>query len=173
MKLDPHKSWRKVEERLRTETDARRRQLLTTMIAHMQAEAAGDLDGLMATVSAHPQYHQYGVDVDAGPKSRRAVEEFYAALIDSGCHRLEMNVERLVVDQDCVLTEGVLRIAYPGSLLRELRSEVDDPDASYLYEARMAIVWSFDEQGLISGEDSYVVEDGFKNLRKLKPEELP
>jgi hypothetical protein len=52
--------------------------------------------------------------------------------------------------------------------------EVDDPDADYLYEARMAILWPLDENGLFIGEDSYVGGDGFEGIadRKIDPDDV-
>ena len=68
-----------------------------------------------------------------------------------------------------------MRIAYPGNVLRLMGHEVDDPEAFYLFETRMNVLWPMDEDGLILGEDSYVGGDGFENIqqRKLRDDELP
>jgi hypothetical protein len=52
--------------------------------------------------------------------------------------------------------------------------EVDDPEAYYLYEARMATLWPFDENGKARGEDTYVGSDGFEGIadRKLGAEDI-
>ncbi len=169
MTIDPSRTWRRVEERLKTETEPRRRRNLETLLAHMKAEAAGDLDALLATVSEHARYHAYASDDPfLSPKGKAAVREFYKAVLGSGAQRLEFDVERLVVDDDCVLTEGMMRIAYPGSLLKFMGHEVDDPEAFYLYQARMAIVWPMDENGRVIGEDSYVAGDGFARIQSRK-----
>ena len=49
--------------------------------------------------------------------------------------------------------------------------DVDDPDAYYLYEARMATLWPFDADGMARGEDTYTGSDGFAGIadRKLAP----
>lgn len=175
MKLDPRKTWRLVEARLAREQDPRRRRNLESVLAHMKAEAAGDLDALMATVAEDAHYHAYASDDPIfSPRGKEEVRRFYSAYVSSGAHRLEFDVDRLLVDDDCVLTEGTMRIAYPGSLLRFMGHEVDDPDAFYLYETRMAVVWPIDEQGLVSGEDSYTAGDGFAGIanRKLRAEDL-
>jgi hypothetical protein len=67
-----------------------------------------------------------------------------------------------------------MRIAYPGRTLRAMGIDVDDADAYYLYEARMATLWPFDEQGLASGEDTYTGGDGFAGIaeRKLAAEDI-
>ena len=116
MKIDPNNTWRKVEERLKRETDPKRRRNLETVLAHMKAEAAGDLDGLMATLTDRevPHYHAYGTDDPIlSPRGRDAVRQFYAAFVASGAVKLELDVQRLVADEDFVITEGLMKIAYP------------------------------------------------------------
>lgn len=163
-----------VEERLARETEPRRRQLLENVLAHMKAESAGDLEGLMATLAPNPQYHQWGASpADHGPKGRAAVEQFYRDFVASGATNLEYDVERLVVDDDCIVTEGMMRIAYPGGTLQAMGRDVDEPSAYYLYEARMLVVWPFDADGMLLAEDAYTATDGFANLRKLGADELP
>ena len=48
--IDPRVTFRKVEERLETETDPVLRRNLETLLTHMKAEMAGDVDGLLAVV---------------------------------------------------------------------------------------------------------------------------
>ena len=169
MKLDPSKTWRKVEERLAHERDPRLRRNLETVLAHMKAEAAGDLDALMRTVAEDARYHAFGTDDPfLSPQGKPAVRDFYAAFVGSGAFRLELDVDRLVVDRDCVVTEGVMRIAYPGAALQAMGHAVDDPDAFYLYETRMAVLWPMDADGLVRGEDSYTGLDGFRGIAERK-----
>jgi len=102
------------------------------------------------------------------------VRSFYERLIASGATRLQLDVDRLVVDRDCVLTEGLMRMAYPRRALAAAGVEVDDEDACYLYEARMAVLWPMDDNGLVKGEDTYTGTDGFAGIadRKLRPEDI-
>ena len=174
--IDPAITWRKVEERLSTESDPARRRNLETVLAHMKAEAVGDLDGLLATMSEQAHYHTYSSPdvVELNPVGKAGVRRFYEQFIASGATKLQFEIDRLVVDEACILTEGVMRMAYPGRTLVGRGIAVDDPDASYLYEARMAVLWPFDEQGLALGEDTYTGTDGFAGIaaRKLAPEDI-
>lgn len=76
------------------------------------------------------------------------------------------------MDRDCVVTEGTMRMAWPGSLLQAIGTAVDDPDAMYLYEARMATFWMFDDEGRVRAEDTYTATDGLAGIagRKLAPD---
>ena len=167
--IDVHRTWAKVEERLATETDPILRRNLETVLDHMQAEARGDIDGLLVTLADDVAYHAYGTDEPAlNPVGKGAVRTFYESFVASGATRLEFDVDRLVVDRDCVVTEGVMRMAYPGRTLALRGIVVDDPDAFYLYEARMATFWPIDERGLARGEDTYTGGDGFAGIADRK-----
>ena len=177
MKIDPNNTWRKVEERLKTETHPRRRRNLETILAHMKAEAAGDLDGLMTTITTRetPHYQAFGTDDPIlSPRGRDAVRQFYAAFVASGAVKLELDVQRLVVDDDFVVTEGLMKIAYPGNLLRLMGHAVGDPDAFYLFQTPMCVIWPMDEDGRVVGEDTYTGGDGFAGIagRKLGPGDI-
>lgn len=175
MRIDPTKTWRAVEARLVRERDPRRRKNLQVVLAHMKAEAAPDLDALMATVAENARYRAWGTDDPLySPEGKAAVRDFYTAFVSSGAHRLELDVDRLVVDDDCVVTEGVMRIAYPGAIVQLLGHDVDDPAAYYLFEARMAVFWPIDADGLVVGEETYTGGDGFAGIaaRKLDRAEL-
>lgn len=169
--IDPTVTWARVEERLARESDPTLRRNLETLLAHMKAEADGDIDGLLDTLSDDVSYHAYGSD-DPGvsPTGKDAVRTFYSNFIASGASRLQLDIDRLVVDRDCILTEGIMRIAYPGRTLLAMGIAVDDPDSSYLYETRMATLWPFDENGLARGEDTYTGGNGFDGIehRKLR-----
>jgi len=171
MKIDPNNTWRKVEERLKSETSPKRRRNLETVLAHMKAEAAGDLEGLMATITTRhvPHYHAYGTDDPIlSPRGSDAVRQFYTAFVASGAVKLELDVERLVVDDDVIVTEGLMKIAYPGNLLRLMGHAVDDPDALYLFQTRMCVLWPMDAEAKVIAEDTYTGGDGFAGIAQRK-----
>jgi hypothetical protein len=179
MKLDPNNTWRLVEARLAREGDAVVRRNLELVLAHMKAEARGDIEGVVATLTEKPRYVTHDLpDVEAmNPRgSRDAVRAFYdRTIVQTGAHRLELACERVIADRDAVMTEGVMRMAYPGRTLAAMGIEVDDPDAYYLYESRMSVVWPVDaEAGKLIGEETYTGTDGFAGIagRKIAPEDI-
>jgi hypothetical protein len=171
--IDQHRTWKKVEERLAVETDPILRRNLETLLQHMKAEAALDMDTLMATVSENAKYQNFAQG-GTGPVGKAAVQKFYEDFAAGGAEKLQHDLDRLVVDQHCILTEGVMRMAWPGKTLLAMGIEVDDPDCDYLYETRMAILWPLDDDGLFIGEDSYVGGDGFEGIanRKVDPDDV-
>jgi hypothetical protein len=172
--IDQHVTWRKVEERLAHETDPILRRNLELLLVHMKAEAALDMETLMSTVSEQAIYQNFGQDGAIGPVGKDAVRRFYEDFAASGAQKLQLDIDRLIVDRDCILTEGVMRMAYPGRTLHARGIEVDDLDAHYLFETRMAVIWPIDEHGLFIGEDSYTSGDGFAGIaqRRIEASEI-
>ena len=173
VKLDPNKTWKLVEERLAREEDAVVRRNLELVMEHMKCEAKGDIEGVVATLCDKPKYIAHDMPGDAllNPEgSKDAVRAFYdATIVQTGAHRLELDCDRVVADRDTVMTEGVMRMAYPGRTLAAMGIEVDDPDAYYLYESRMSVVWPVDrEAGKLVGEESYTGTDGFAGIAERK-----
>jgi hypothetical protein len=158
--IDPRKNWQTAERHLAEEHEPRRRQILECLIEHSKAESCGDFGRLMDTVSPRAHYKTYAVSDEAerdaqSPKGKDGVAAYYKGIVEAGCHRIEHDVERMVVGRDALTTEGRLRMAYPGNVLALMGTEVPDPSGLYLYEQRLLIVWEFDEEGLVLCEDSY------------------
>lgn len=166
--IDSTRTWRLVEERLGRETDPRVRRNLETLLENMRAEAAGDLDRLMQTVSAEVRYVAHGSGPEYSPVGKDAVRAFYEGVISSGIGRLQFDVDRLVADGDSVVAEGVMRMAWPGTTLAAVGIEVDDRASDYLHEGRMAIFWGFDADGLVVAQDSYTGTDGLAGIAERK-----
>lgn len=166
------KSWQMLAERVATEPDARRREMLTTVARHVEAEVAGDVDALLETLIDDPRYQFWGRSGFDGPKGRDAVVAHYEMLNASGINRLEFEITRVMVDDAAVLTEGWFRHAYQGTMLQLLGSDEDvDGSAWYLVEYLALVVWPF-EGDLIVGEDVYFGTDP-KVIRQLGAGELP
>ncbi|HEX4428689.1 MAG TPA: nuclear transport factor 2 family protein [Frankiaceae bacterium] len=172
--IEQTRTWAAVEERLASETDPTLIRNLELVLDHMKSEAAGDLDGLLVSLADDASYHAYGAPPESSPTGKAEVRRFYEDFIASGATRLQLDIDRLVVDKHCILTEGVMRMAYPGSTLAARGIPVDDESAYYLYEARMATLWPFNDEGLIIGEDTYTGGNGFEDIagRKLAPEDI-
>ena len=102
--IDPTTTWEPLEKRLADSTDERHRTVLAAVIEHMKAEAAPDMQRLMATLSPHPDYHFWGVDGDFGPKTTEGVQAYYTDFLTTRTNILVFEVQRIVVDSHCVVT---------------------------------------------------------------------
>jgi hypothetical protein len=164
-------TWRSVEERLAKTTDPRHRKMLETVAEHGKAEAAGSVDGLMGTLVDDPQYHFWNGGQDYGPKGYDAVMKFYEGFVASGAGFFESYKPRIVVDDENVVTESVMRQLLPGAVAVARGYQVPDPDGHYIVRTRTVIFWPFDEDGRLIGEDSYNTSD--QAFEQVPEEELP
>jgi hypothetical protein len=175
--IDPYRTWLTLSERLKTERNPFHRAQLEKIIYHMKGEARGAVDQILTTVSPKATYISY--DKPEGPPrvftGHTEIREFYRQLLDTVSVDVEFFVERLVVDDYCVVTEGPSKSAMKGTTLHRLGVKVIEPDAFYLSEGRTLVLWPFDQDGMILGE--YIYRGASTPLaqvatRKLQPGEI-
>ncbi|WP_235738574.1 nuclear transport factor 2 family protein [Nocardioides alcanivorans] len=168
--IDPTRTWRPLEERLATTTSERQRVVLGIVIEHMKAESAPDLDALMATMAPNPNYHFWNGGKDTGPKGFDVLRQYYADFVASRTNVLEFEIDRLVVDDDCVVTEGYLKQIYPGDVA-VAAGLAQDASTAYLVVNRQLILWPVDADGKLVAEDSY--QSGPTSITAVAPADLP
>lgn len=172
MAFDQSTIWQALEERRDRTTSERHRQLLQVVMDHGRAEAERDLDGLMATLVAEPQYHFWVGGRDVGPKGYEAVRSYYEAFVLGGGAVFESPKERIVVDDDTVSHEGEVRNLVSGAIAKARGYAVPEETGHYLVTFRNVVFWSFDAAGLALGEDSYTAIDPTR-FERVPDEELP
>jgi len=178
MKINPANTWAAVQKAYEQETNPLHKELLKQVYLHMKTEVSGQLDPLMDTLTAEPVYHTYGMGPAFGPRGRDEVRAFYTDLIARGGNLFEFDVQRIVVGDTGVVTEGKLRNAYPGEAvmaagITEVNGEPVDPKAKYAAEVPLITVWPNAGDGKLLGEDIYFGGNPFAGLVKLAPEDEP
>jgi hypothetical protein len=138
----------------------------------MRTEIRGEFEALMATLVDDPQYHLWGLGAEMGPKGREAVATFYTDMIATGGNHFEFETNRIVVDHDAVVTEGVFRALMPGAAviasgITEVAGVPVDADARYVSENQILTVWPAAEDGRIKGEDIYFGSPPLSSLQLL------
>jgi hypothetical protein len=172
--FDPSKTWTSIQEKLDRTTDPRHRAMIGEVLAHARAEVDGDLEGVLGTLCANPVYRyvRNAGPVDQ-PRGTEAIRDFYVTdIFGGGRHILEGYKDRIVVDDHTVITEGTMRILQWGRDLVAQGLQVDDPDATYLMSVRLLIVWPFDEDQKIIGEESWS-QPRTRTLEKVPDEDVP
>ncbi len=170
--FDPDQSWGALERRMETEQDPRRKLLLTQVRDHMRTEITGQLDGLMATLIDEPEYHFRGLGFDMGPKGQSNVYTFYKDMIAGGGNRFQFDIQRIVVDENTVVTEGFMRSLARGADLiasgvSEVKGEPIDAGARYVSENLILTVWPADADGRLVGEDIWFGSTPNQNWSRL------
>ncbi|MDH3641814.1 MAG: nuclear transport factor 2 family protein, partial [Gammaproteobacteria bacterium] len=176
-KIEPYNSWLPLAERAESETNPRHKKLLTEVRNHMEHEIKGDLEPLMSTLTAEPVYHFWGNDPSV-LEGRAAVEGFYSGMIASGTQQFEVVVERIIVDDGGVITEGQVKQVYKGEMLKAMGMEtIDDTpveaDDLFLTTTQLVTVWPADPDAKLVGEDIYFGHDPFRNVERVARRDLP
>jgi hypothetical protein len=154
--IDQAKTFRLLEQRIANTTNPRHLLMLNRVLQHAVGEAKPDLDLVMSTLSASPRYVAWGAPAELSPEGRQAVRAFYEeTIVKGGQFFFEMDMDRIVVDDDTVVTEGLMRSLYYGADAAQRGFPVDDPTGFYILTLRMLIVWPFDAEGFITGEQTY------------------
>jgi hypothetical protein len=170
--FDPSRGWEALEERLALTESPRQRKMLETVIEHVKAEADQSLERLMATLVPEPQYHFWVGGKDVGPKGHEAVRDYYATFVASGGAIFQTPKDRIVVDDDNLAYEGTISNIVPGRVAKARGYNIEDETAHYLVRFRNVVFWSFDDDGLAVGEDSYTAIDP-DDFEQLDASDLP
>lgn len=152
--FDITRSWSGIDAAQAATRSDRQRALLQLVTNHIRAELVQDLDAVMATLVAEPDFHVWVQGRDIGPKGEAAVRAYYDAFFRGGGAIFESVKERVLVDDRTVAHEGPTRNLLPGRVAKGRGYPVPDEAAHYLVEFRNFVWWSFDDEGLALGEDS-------------------
>jgi predicted SnoaL-like aldol condensation-catalyzing enzyme len=180
--LDRELVVRQTDARIATTTSERQRRMLEVYREHMIAEMGGELDRLMATMVPEPRFHSWSPNGDQSPKGRDAVMAFYGEWFALKANWFDVDIQRMVVDDEFVVVEIVQRMIMPaesylaGRWGRHLRRADGtlagdlDPTGHYLLIGQSVNVIPFDEQCLMMGEDGY--SSGPSSRRRLDDAEV-
>jgi hypothetical protein len=115
--INPKKYLALLQKKLDDTPNERHRVVLSVVLKHarLEAEPVWDVDQIMATLVPDPAYHIWVNGVDFGPKGVDDVRAFYTETVRNRTNFLELDLERVVVDDHCAVLEGFLRQIYPGS----------------------------------------------------------
>ncbi len=176
--IDPHRSWLPLEAQSAQEPNHRRRALVTAVRDHMEHEIKGELDPLMDTLTEHPIYHFWGTDQPMVIEGREAVRAFYAGMFETNGQQFEVVVDKIIANDDHIVTEGQVKQVYRGQALLAMDlSKVGEAavkaDDLWLGSAQLVTLWPADAAGKLIGEDIYFGANPFSALRKINSGDLP
>lgn len=176
-KIEPHRSWLPLQERAEREPPGRRRELLLQVRNHMEFEITGQLDPLMGTLTGSPVYHFWG-NAPMEMSGEQAIRAFYRDMFERGGQQFEVVVERIIVDDGAVVTEGQVKQVHRGSALlamgmNEVAGQAIAADDLVLTTTQLVTVWPADADGKLIGEDIYFGHDPFRNAEKIEAGDLP
>ena len=176
--INPHHSWLPLEERAAAEENPRRKALVTAVRDHMEHEIKGRLEPLMDTLTAHPVYHFWGQAEPSVIEGRDAVRAFYSGMFATGGQQFEVVVDKVVVSDNHVITEGQVKQAYRGATLtatgiNDVGGAPVREDDLFVTTAQLVTLWPGDAENKLVGEDIYFGSNAFADIRRVTRDELP
>jgi hypothetical protein len=174
--VDTGKMLRFMDERIARESNPRHRRNLQVVRDHMYYETMLDPDGVMTTVSKHANYKLWVDGVDRGPKGVDGIRTWY---VDQNIRRqktfvIEYDLERVVVDDSVVVTEGQMNVVVDGDYAKTFFGRNCDPKDIFLQSFRQVVFWPVDGDSKLLGEDFYTSGMGREGAwRKLASHEIP
>ena len=179
LKIDPHGSWNPLREYAETLSNERHKKLVNGVANHMEAEIKGQLEPLMATLTAGPVYHFWRVgEVNMMLNGYEEVSNFYSNMFENGGEQFEVVTERIIVDDQGVITEGKVKQVYAQENLKTMGltsenfSELENSDL-WVSNTQLITVWPSDPDAKLVGEDIYFGEDPMKTLSPINRDEIP
>jgi hypothetical protein len=174
--IDTEKMVRFMDARIAATRNERHKRNLQSVRDHMYYEKLLDPDSVMKTLSPKASYKLWVDGVDKGPKGFEAIREWY---VDQNIRRqrtfvIEYGLERVVVDDDVVVTEGQMNVVVEGRYATKFFNLKCEPDDVLLQSFRQVVFWPVDENSKLLGEDFYtsgMAREGA--FRKLEGHEIP
>jgi hypothetical protein len=164
-----------VHRRLEETENPRHRYLLQAYDRHRLLEISGRHSEIFTpqmTVET-PVYHFRVFGVNQTLTGRDAVESLYAEWARTGqCIMFPEDEEIAVSDHFIASVTPAGYQQMPGTVLRALGFEVDDDAATYVYKAAEQMIWPYDDQGRLIGEDVWEVEPEKAEIIKLDPADV-
>ena len=172
--IDQTITYRNIEAELENTTNPRHRRMLERLYQHSRAERTEDLETVLGTLAPNPAFRSSSPDPAMNPTGWDAVRRFYIEeIFDKGRHILEFIKERILVGDNHIITQGLVRSLHWGQDLVDMGMSVDDADGYYMLTYRMLIVWPYDDEQRIIGEESWSQRSGEDYVRKISEADLP
>lgn len=162
-----------VERLLEATENPRHRWLLQAYNRHRYLEMAGRWQEIFApemTVE-HPVYHfnVFGIStVLDGAEAVRAVYEEWSRTAQCVFYATD---EKLAVGDNMIVSTATIYQQTPGQLLVDAGAPVD-PDAHYLVANVEHMIWPYDDEGRLIGEDVWEVDESRRQVIPLDPTEV-
>ena len=103
---------------------------------------------------------------------------FYSGMFDTGGQQFEVVVDKVVVSDNHVITEGQVKQVHKGVSLAamgigEVGGEPVEDDDLFVTTAQLVTLWPADEHDKLIGEDIYFGSNSFADVQRITREQLP
>ena len=158
---------------LETTENPRHRWLLQAYDRHRNLEMAGRWQEIFApemTVE-HPVYHFNVFGINTVLDGADAVKAVYDEWSRSAQCIFYTDDEKLAVGDNMIVSTATIYQQTPGIVLAEAGAPVD-PTAHYLVANVEHMIWPYDDEGRLIGEDVWEIDESQRQIIPLDPSEV-
>jgi len=173
-KLDITKANLAVERLLQVTENPRHRYLLMDYYRHRFLEIAGRYEEIFApemTVES-PVYHFHAIGINATLEGQEAVEGLYRAWAQTNQSIFYTDDEQVAVADNFIASVSTFYQQTLGKALIANGIHVDDENAYYTYNARVEMIWPYDDRCRLIGEDVWEPDPAKAVITKLNPADV-
>jgi hypothetical protein len=159
-----------VERLIETTENPRHLYLLHAYNRHRYLEMAGLFEEIFTpemTVE-NPVYHFNVLDRTFTLDGAEAVKELYSEWTRTGQCVFYTDGEKLAVSDTMIVSTMTNYQQTPGTVLAAEGAPVD-PDATYLIKVAQHMIWPYDDQGRLVGEDVWEYDDSVREIIPVDP----
>jgi hypothetical protein len=159
-----------VEQLIATTDNPRHLYLLHAYNRHRYLEMAGRYEEIFEpemTVE-HPVYHFNMLGQKIVLDGAEAVQQVYREWSRTAQCIFYVDDEKLAVSDQMIVSTSTMYQQYPGSILAADGLPVD-PDATYLVKSAEHMIWPYDDQGRLIGEDVWEYDESVREIIPLDP----
>ena len=161
---------RAVKRLIETTDNPRHLYLLHAYNRHRYLEMAGRYEEIFApemTVEA-PVYHFNMLGKCLTVEGTEAVKSLYSAWSDTAQCIFYADDEKLAISDTMIVSTSILYQQTPGAVLAAEGAPVN-PDATYLVKTAEHMIWPYDDQGRLVGEDVWEYDETAREFIELDP----
>jgi hypothetical protein len=163
-----------VERLIETTENPRHLYLLHAYNRHRYLEMAGRFEEIFTpdmTVEK-PVYHFHLFGSTTTVEGAEAVKELYREWTRTAqCVFYGDGDEKLAVSDNMIVSSATLYQQTPGTIVAAMGAPVD-PDATYLMKAVEHMIWPYDDNGRLIGEDVWEYDESFREIIPLDPTDV-
>ncbi len=148
----------------------RHRYLLQAYDRHRNLEMAGRYKEIFASEMTveHPVYHFNMLDQTLTLDGSEQVEAVYREWTEMDQNIFYVEDEQLAVGDHMIVSRSTMYQQTPGAVLAATSAEFD-ADATYLTKSREVMIWPYDDQCRLIGEDVWEFDPTARDFIKLEP----
>ncbi|MDG5481641.1 hypothetical protein [Mycolicibacterium gadium] len=169
-RFDITKTNRAVERLIETTDNPRHLYLLHAYNRHRYLEMAGRYEEIFApemTVES-PVYHFNMLGKSLTVEGTEAVKSLYSAWSDTAQCIFYADDEKLAISDTMIVSTSFIYQQTPGAVLAAEGAPVD-PGATYLVKTAEHMIWPYDDQGRLVGEDVWEYDETARQFIELDP----